>query len=1771
MKIVVFAVLVALTAQQQCTTGCLACASSGTTCTICDSSNMYYLTSTGCVKSTLTNCALINQAGTCVTCSSGYYLSSATTGCVVVPTTNLVTNCATYSNSISCTSCNAGFFISATGGTCTAVTTTVANCATYSANGVCATCNNGYIFSANNLLCVTAPTSANCLKFTYANCATCNTGFLLNRNLYYLQYSASSFASFTGSVILPTWTGTLVQSQVCQAVTVQNCLNYTSFNTCNICASGYYLSSGSCLANPPPYIPNCVIYSSLTACVSCTTGYYLNQNNVNTYLNNIATYNVYNLCLAVTTITNCVTYSTGIQAQTTCIKCSPTTYVSGSPTTCATRANVNIANCATYSVNSDACETCNSGFIYVANGAACLAAVPNCLTYTSTASASTPLVCSVCANTFYLSSASPPACVAGTISNCNVYASSTTCGTCANGYYPTSGGATCTAHVSIANCLTYHATTANTCAVCNTGYYNFIYDQTCIPVAAVIPNCATYSGDNCAACSSGYYLSNNACTAIPSASNCASMSANTACTACNSGYYINGNPTLATCITAFDYATPNCDSLVTQNSFTLSASSNVCVNCKTGSVPYAPLSPEAICVNPTDLTNFYGASTWTVTNCVRYGLNYASTKILVCMQCSSGNFINGYGSNMEASGARTCGTCAGFATSSVIIIDDLLGTQNICIGLTALTGAPAQANNFAAFIARIKYTGANWVDFQPVSTFSGGILQYDGTASPFFKPVIEVPSTTTTTITSTTDFFQGYASIDAPVNTPPQIVNKPSVFFYRGLLNVNLGQVTTGTSTTAWYANCAISLKLNAAGSVGTGNGQAGGAVASYWTIVATNTPVCLKCNDGYQLAFSATNPNPAASGNTAYPGCATITGCNSGSTYYGGLPSYLNAMVNCHSCSTGKVPLLAFEYNADATTPTHVILNYLVGATVATSGAAGFGFSCATAPSTVINSKTSTTPVAVANCGVYGNLNGVTASTGTTRTMAGAANFCLACNTGFFPTYSDTTATTSTTNIPFWAVISCTASTNCQTNPTNTPWNSCGSCLASTTGSNAVNYAYADHTFTNCYKSSSPNCFSLGSITGGTLTLDATNNNPCKVCNAGYFLNQDGYCDLYTIPNLATSATFVNSFYVAQTTISGFGNNAQDLLWVRYHYSLSFQASQYGASACTGTYIRAPVISTVPSLCVTSVYLTSNVAWPTSNAKFILNCIKYTPANALNPYNNAAGAPLFKCGVCANGFIPKLDLSSCVTALANCVKAQTSSPTFCAICANNFLNVNGVCSSQTVANCKSYNNGVDTPSINTLQCNACKSGFYLTTANLCAAGNVANCDVYNNNQVAGCTSCLSGFVPITLSNGNVYCYPIPSTLNCAPLGQTNSVSAPRGLSQNYVSCTSCFYTPTAPLKPVLWSAQTTTTLAQTTCMPFVSIPNCLSYDQNTGSFSISNSFACKSCATGYYLGTNGQSCVARTVNPSNCATFKADADICLTCTTGYFPNTAGTLCVAYPVGVPFCVVFIQPNKCSQCTAGYYPDSNGICVASTIIANCVIYTGNNVCGTCNTGYWLQNPTTCTQATALACLTYTSATACATCAFGYQLTTTNGVTSCLAITVANCAVLNTNTPTICAICNAGYYLASNNVCTQTTTTISNCAAYASATTCATCATSYVLSADQTSCSNAVNNYVDPNCANPFMNTVANCAQCNYGYSLTSTGCSACPLYNSGCLICDANNSTNCLICQSTYYANAPGSCAIIPIIPPDTPVTPSGAGLLTFLFGLMTLLALLFVN
>ena len=1754
---------------QQCTIGCLKC-NALNQCVICDSTNSYFLNGNTCSLTTQTNCNVLSITGTCVTCNVNYYLDVNSQRCVAVANSTLIANCASYNSGQVCVQCNGNFYL--LNGQCATVNITIANCQVYNSAQQCAQCASGYVVNPTNTACV-AIASSNCLFYTFLGCRTCASGYVLNPNFYFTNFNSVSYVS---SFYLATsnvqrafdWIGL---SQ-CQAVTVRNCRAYSSFSTCTSCAASFFLQNGNCIAYPLPIIFGCQTYSSLLTCSVCQAGFFLSSNT----------------CLANSVIANCLTYS-GAATTTTCLACNAGFFLQGN--ICANRTvSNNIANCQTVSLTADLCAACAVGFILTSDNRACLVAIANCASYAAGSTfQSSSLQCSLCNNGYYLTnSGTVTVCTAGSVQFCLTYqVNANSCTVCQNGYYLQNANS-CLAHVSIANCATYDPVRAHFCATCNSGYYNFAYTTVCVATTP-ISNCIAYNpdGNACNRCASGFYQNGNTCAAIPSTfANCATYASNQ-CSLCNTGYMVNTLPTVGTCVLPLDYITATnnspCAVLLSAAStqtptWTGTASSSQfvlsCGTCNDYMYGYNPIQPEAICVNTNQLSLYSGFVS--VANCVRYGLNYAAAQAVVCMQCASGWFISGYVLLAEKTTATTCvNTCAAEATvraSPAIIVDDMLGFVNICaaFGTAGAVFAPDGAcSRYSRVVLDTISTAtglvADYICFavhQTSGTHQKNIMAYSFTNAILTtrQYVFESPSATTQQAVGTL-VGVGYS------NTVDSNSLFPNVFNYLGLLSgphyanqqIILPIIATdvdGTSVTGNNLNnCDIAALYTTAGY--------GDAVTRNAALTAStnNRYGCFRCQFGYQVSYVGTT---AAATIPSFPSCVQMTNCASTNTVYGGLTQFLNSILSCHVCSqsagSSLFPTIYYEFQAAVPSTGNWIgwaakdIVGVVGGT-AVAVAAGNGFKCAAALTALQTTNTlAAAGTAVTNCAVFGFLQSINvfpvAAVGNIGT---GYNTCLACAANYWPTYAGAYSiaaaagimaafNAANNNLPRYVVTACTASLNCDTSVI-TQFNGCGKCRSDQENLATPSfYAFMDMTMSNCYQSVSRNCLVLSTTSFSTTSTT----NVCDICKAGYFMNADTICEQLKVPNEAVSnGIFVNAYvaskaYLLNVAQDFSGAVTTDNKLTRAHYLLSHKQLQYGVNSCSSGYTLAPVSTWAPRLCVWSSYVYNNTGNFAASSNFINNCVRYnlTQVNSRNV-----------CGGCTTGFIPTQDGTSCVSSasVTNCFYAQNSpNQALCYQCLPNFANVNGVCTSATIPNCATYVNNrwsFTTPSA--LTCATCINGFVLSSDALsCAVGSVGNCIQYTQGRNLVCTACATGYVLMTL-NTVYYCYPIPSSLNCAILQDTSPTS---GANFGTISCATCNANTVQVYGTRQWTALGLTTQAQTLCMSFTPISNCNSYDQSN-SVIRSNTFGCSVCASGYWYSASNYTCVPRSNQPAQCATYNPTADLCTACNVGSFLSTDGINCVSFPNGIFQCRLYSAATTCTQCNAPYYL-SNNACVLSTVVTNCNTYTANFTCSICNSGFFLQNSTSCVTATATNCLTYTSLTACASCASNFGLQTTNGVTNCVLINLNNCINATSIAPFTCLACSTGFYPNTNGVCTPVSQTIANCLTYDTATTCSICSSNSVLNVARTACNTtSFAAFADPNCAQNFLLNQPVCTQCSPGNYFINNTCTACSnnTYAAGCFACDPTNNNVCLLCRPTYYMNAAGACVANN---PNNPINPN---------------------
>lgn len=870
---------------------------------------------------------------------------------------------------------------------------------------------------------------------------------------------------------------------------------------------------------------------------------------------------------------------------------------------------------------------------------------------------------------------------------------------------------------------------------------------------------------------------------------------------------------------------------------------------------------------------------------------------------------------------------------------------------------------------------------------------------------------------------------------------------------------------------------------------------ANYQCLTRTNYPIancgvysitqdiCQTCETNYILALDSLSCAPTTPINTSPAvvsgsifACRAMTDCSA--TYYEGLPSYVGAIASCHVCTDNtKIPFIAVRAGLSYTEIT---------------GLNEYGLSV---PNVLTDAFDKGSGDKAVQC-----LQPVNSSFGI---AAAKFNFPSNCalgiiNTNAVPDATDSNITTGVDRAKISVFCaSCSAGykrTIAQDNTGSTSVSlMAGSCAQITNCSSSTwfnycsqcganyGYGYTDATgvkYDECISTSiNPDCFAINNTDPLNLV--------CKFCKKGYQFNLDGYCELLSAPLCnSTDFTFKQAF-TPENLATGLYLNMKGI----------------GCQACNTNY-SALYQSSDNYICTPSPYHSSNLV--TVLSSYIYKC-KY--------YYEDSG--LLYCKECDSGYVIVDVTEVCIidTNLTHCVLALTSST--CKICAAGYVPVNRICEAKNITNCSTYAN--DENSTQQL-CSKCASGYYLDS-NACVAGAIANCQDHEN--ATTCNICDSGFTLVTISGGKNYCYPVSNSLNCSAYDATNIASA-------QLTCTTC-----ASSNFII--STDATLFDPTICLPFVSILNCASYDVQA---LIANStFDCNTCNTNFYLSSG--SCATRTNLPTNCSTYNNTQDTCSTCNSNYFVQPSGLTCTAYPTGVQNCRTYSDATTCSDCKENTYLSSNkciDIAVASQI-SNCKYYQDASTCTECATGYFLDT-NACNAVTATDCLTYAATNQCASCNTGFGLDDDGlGNIDCTSNTVANCTVPTSTSPFTCVTCNNNYY-PDTGVCTATSSSISNCVAYDTATTCIQCDVGYALSSDQLSClsSSSAFDAIDPNCYDSYVESTPFCSSCDLGYYLSGASCVQCPI-NNGCANCNPHDTSKCVMCESGYYHDTSGNCLL----------------------------------
>lgn len=556
----------------------------------------------------------MNQRGRCLSCDLGFYLDSNTAKCIAVATADVIQNCRSYTGPTNCSVCNKGFYLD--NGACTAIDSPISNCDIQSNSGACLSCQSGYYLSLDSKSCVGGPSGDNCSTYTNIKCSSCDSGYLKNSNNYLYQFlnlSSATFEDDATSLILSNINNDIngKHLKVCQAIQINNCTTYESFNKCRVCVDGFYLNADKqCVNYPFTTIINCEVYSDLTTCATCSPGYYLESANT---------------CIEVPMVDNCAVYNNKDNGRQ-CAKCNEGFYLL-TFNSCVSRKNPVIPNCVTLLVNAEACDVCNVGFRPTDDGAKCLNMIASCELYEPSNVLTLNLSCYKC-NKGYFYDINNSSCILGSVANCEYFEKTRdVCSRCANKYYLE--GDVCLPHDILLNCDVYHPTLKNICADCDFKTFLFEKDNQCVPVQRIV-NCAEYNGiDTCAQCKDGYYLVNNACNQIPIPENCLQR-LGAKCGKCLKDFTLEDG----ICRDSLDYIVNECEHDNVDG--TTNFANSKCHICKQNTYPLI-FKDAYVCVETAYMATLRGAVTLT-NECTHYAPLTGGA--YECTKCVDGKYLD---------------------------------------------------------------------------------------------------------------------------------------------------------------------------------------------------------------------------------------------------------------------------------------------------------------------------------------------------------------------------------------------------------------------------------------------------------------------------------------------------------------------------------------------------------------------------------------------------------------------------------------------------------------------------------------------------------------------------------------------------------------------------------------------------------------------------------------------------------------------------------------------------------------------------------------------------------------------------------------------------------------------------------------------------------------------------------------------------------------------------------------------------------------------------
>ena len=1562
------------------------------------------------------------------------------------------------------------------------ILTNLENCEFMNVQSNCLLCSQNYYPDRITGLCIALEEEQkikNCLVQNSISCKKCDNGF------------------FFGTIF-------------CEAVEkiIENCVVYSNKDTCSECSNNTVLDleGKNCIDIGEENSSDCAMYGFLD-CLSCKDGYSLNYSFyildivkqdfstkslylMNDVANNILNAQPYPVCQP-NNIANCHIYKN----SETCDICKENYYLNDN-NGCSPYPKDIISNCERY-ISPSSCYQCKDGF-HIDNLNKCIPneIYLNCDEYDKT---SLTTICLKCLNDYYKFSSTK--CIERSnkiIEQCSAYSLiSDQCEICSEGFITTSDGLKCLKIVE--NCKSYETSTiSNTeliCIVCEKEHFLNVVDKKCQKGTTI--NCLTYNNDSdiCVKCVNDAFLNaQKHCIKHKSVKNCIAYSPTeenvcTICdnitllfqveTICKSAKVINGCETYLAqdecnvCKEKYIKNGKNC-SPIDDALNCLIMGDEGCLKCKpgfliesgeciislvyleencsysnsvTGKETRNSLKCEYCSENsiPLYYTNYYlcHLNNWIskiinnpIPNCKQIDKINSDYKCRVCSQ----GFYNNSGECIEQCSPNTL-----FELSLEEADVAVPGSKNLySINKTHSCGSVNSDVGFGENVAPNPVTNCDQLSPLVKSgdneNFTSGNRCNKCKAS--YYPLIDEIGT-------------GKSKDALPIKDINFDINKGLLQNPISFFPVNKNCLEADEPLLEKVENCEYYYFYN-------------------------NKYRCYKCKHG-------------RTGLLSYKHIASCPESDCLDTFIYGLSSELNGILNCHLCSSGKIPFLfaaggITEYNSIRNLKAYGPLNTTPGE-LSDPDEGGNTINCFLKTDPILNLRTFNLPdnCAVAFYNVEADpiivMNAEDPPVETDRYLSAEDSnkkfnvdkkkivaFCIVCEKGKRPIKA-TTSPESETNpvyIPFM-IAECENIQNCS----NSIWfNYCSECME--------NFIYEYNPgkgidYASCVSfNSESNCFAAEKI---------GNFYKCKMCKRGYSVNKDGSCEILIPPKCIQ--------FEREKKFESF--DIKTYLYLNPHGK--------GCSECKIGFTALKIDQEVKS-CTESLYMSSPV-FPI-DTKFIIKCQKYfLEGNEL------------KCKTCKGGYVLSSNDIECFIEnnLDNCKKALTE--TKCFICFDTHITVDGKCVKKELQNCEKY---LQDTFLTKQKCLKCDEEFYLDNE-ICKLGHITNCSIYHDDPNQ-CKICKKGYIRVNDKNGLPYCYKYDERVKCKLLDETK-------FHNGIISCLEC--EDEDPLFP------SNKDIDKNFCSTFSYIEKCLEYD--TKFLFNDSAFTCKKCEDDYY--STLDKCEIRKNKDQNCINFDIFQDICTECSENYYVAPNKKTCLPNPLGIPGCRTYLSAKECITCKTKMYLNEKQ-CIQIKIeeeISNCIYYQNENSCSECRIGYLIGNKI-CKQALAKNCLTYDSIKQCASCKKDSGLKQEDDeIINCVKNEDDKCVEFNQEIyPFICTTCIQGFFADDEGNCAKASIDIENCLIYKTKDNCLRCEIGFILSPDHKKCINNIHTspFLDSNCENSILYFEPFCKICKPGFFLNiDKGCDPCSGF--GCFLCDSFDNAKCYLCKSGFFMNAEGGC------------------------------------